>query len=169
MHDLRFLSAFLFLLEIAGCIHNLHQPPSVSLFSTLLPPSFFLPPSPLLSPGNLAFAALLISILQNVQMPPKIIHLPALWCRFTCIQTMLSTFCTASQTKAEGQGLLLFRCVGPIMRHPLVWCFLTSLFTPITSSISSTKGFWHCDDDWWFLLRHGLNERLIFMQGKLNT
>lgn len=74
----------------------------------------FLPPSPLLSPGNLACAELLISILQNVQMPPKIIHLPALWCRFTCIQTTLLTFCTASQTKAEGQGLLLLKHVGAI-------------------------------------------------------
>lgn len=77
MHDLRFLSAFLFLLEIAGCIHNLHQPQSVSLSSTLPPPFLYLLFS-LFSPGNLAFAALLISILQNVQMPPKIIHLPVL-------------------------------------------------------------------------------------------
>ena len=136
MHDLRFLSAFLFLLEIAGCIHNLHQPPSVSLFSTLCSLPLSAPSiSSSLSPGNLAFAALLISILQNVQMPPKIIHLPALWCHFTCTQTTPSTFCAASQTKRDGGGVCECVCVcvcvwrgGPYFTHgaTLVRCFPTS-------------------------------------------
>lgn len=65
MHDLRFLSAFLFLLEIAGCIHNLHQPPSVSLFSTLLPPSFFLSS---ISPSLLAIWLLQLCSLAYCRM-----------------------------------------------------------------------------------------------------
>lgn len=94
---------------------------------------------------------LLISILQNLQMPPKIIHLPALWCRFTCIQTTLSTFCTAFlQTKAKRDKVSFYsNALKRGGRRPLVWCFLTSSFTPITSSIKSAKGFWHGGDDWW--------------------
>lgn len=75
MHDLRFLSAFLFLLEIAGCIHNLHQPPSVSFFSTLLPPSF--------SSLHLLFSLLAIWLLQ----------LPSLaYCRMCRCHRKLFTF-----------------------------------------------------------------------------
>lgn len=149
MHDLRFLSAFLFLLEIAGCIHNLHQPPSVSLFSTLLPPSFF--------SLHLLFSLLAIWLLQLCSLA---------YCRMCRCHQKLFTFqrfdavslvyklhcrhlAQLPKTKAEAQGLLLLKWAGVIMRRLSVWRVLSSSFTPITSSITSAKGFWHCDDDWW--------------------
>ena len=113
------------------------------------PSLFLLPPSPLLSPGNLASAALLISILQNVQMPPKIIHLPALWCHFTCTQTTPSTFCAASQTKRDGVGGGGGGLLSLTARRPLVGCFLTSsspqlhhqsLQPKVSDSVMATDG-----------------------------
>ena len=106
MHDLRFLSAFLFLLEIAGCIHNLHQPPSVSLLST--PSPFFF------SSLHLPFFLLAIWLLQLCSLA---------YCRMCRCHQKLFTFqhfdavsheyklqCWRLlfflQTKADGRGLL---------------------------------------------------------------
>lgn len=128
MHDLRFLSAFLFLLEIAGCIHNLHQPPSVSLFSTLCSlPSF--------CSLHLLFSLLAIWLLQLCSLAycrlcrchQKLFTFQ----RFDAIshvhKTTPSTFCAASQTKRDGVG---WGVGGGLLsltaRRPLVGCFLTS-------------------------------------------
>lgn len=149
MHDLRFLSAFLFLLEIAGCIHNLHQPPSVSLFSTLLPPSF--------CSLHLLSSLLAIWLLQLCSLA---------YCRMCRCHQKLFTFqhfdavlhvykphyrhfALRLGTKAEAQGLVLFKWAGALMRSPSLWFSLISSFAPITSSVNLAEALWHNRDDWW--------------------
>lgn len=151
MHDLRFLSAFLFLLEIAGCIHNLHQPPSVSLFSTLCSlPSF--------CSLHLLFSLLAIWLLQLCSLAycrlcrchQKLFTFQ----RFDAIshvhKTTPSTFCAASQTKRDGVGG--GGGWGSSFTHGATSfsrMFPHILIASITSSITSAKGLWHRDGDWW--------------------
>lgn len=112
MHGLRFLPAFLFLLEIAGCIHNLHQPPSVSLFSTLLPPCFLSLHLPfsllaiwLLQLGSLAYCRLCRchQKLFTFQHFDAVSHVYKLQCRH---------FAQPPKQKQRGQALLLLWCVS---------------------------------------------------------
>lgn len=140
MHDLRFLAAFLFLLEIAGCIHNLHQPPSVSFFSTLLPPSF--------SSLHLFFSLLAIWLLQ----PPSLAY-----CRMCRCHRKLFTFqhfgAVLRVYKLQDRHFIKpFRTgVGKCeletkkRRCNAMICYdflpLTSLFTQILSSITSSGAF----------------------------
>lgn len=147
------LSVFLFLLEIAGCIHNLHQPPSVSLFSTQLLPSFF--------SLHLLFSLLAIWLLQLCSLAyckmcrchpkndsPSSTLMP--FCMYTNY-TVDILHSLPNKSRGGGGGArsaFAHVCWGHNGRH-LVWCFRKSSLTPLTSSIHQTEVFWHCDGDWW--------------------
>lgn len=112
--SLSFLFFFSSLLEIAGCIHNLHQPPSVSLspsfsFSTPLSPS----PPPSLSPSLLAiwfhffFSCSFCSLTycRMCRCHQKLFTFQRFDAIATCVQTTPSTFCSASGNKRRsGRG-----------------------------------------------------------------
>lgn len=127
-------------------------------------PVFLSSPSPLLSPGNLAFAALLISILQNVQMPPKSIHLPALWCCFTCTQTTPSTFCTTIPNKGDKiRSPFLLMCLRNNMES-------FGLLSVVSLQPHSTQlhhpSWWSKVFDTAMMTAMGLNRHLEFMESK---